>query len=115
MVLTDREIQAAIDNHQIIIEPRPPVAAYSSTSLDLTLSKFLRIWRTAMVAGVDQIVIPSAPGYTFSDFSKAFSDAREITGDGYVIDPGAFVLGWTEEDVELPAHARLAARVEGKR
>jgi dCTP deaminase len=24
------------------------------------------------------------------------------------------VLGWTEETVELPTHARLAARVEGK-
>lgn len=30
------------------------------------------------------------------------------------MEPGSFVLGWTEENIELPVHARLAARVEGK-
>jgi dCTP deaminase len=34
--------------------------------------------------------------------------------DGYILEPKAFVLGWTEENLTLPAHSRLAARVEGK-
>ena len=114
MVLTDREIQAAIQNKQILIEPAPAETAYSSTSLDLSLSKYLRVWRTATVAGVDQIVSPAAKGYTFNAFSNAYSDAHEIGHDGYVINPGAFILGWTEENVTLFTHARVAARVEGK-
>jgi dCTP deaminase len=114
VVLTDREIQAAIQNKQIVIEPAPAETAYSSTSLDLSLSKYLRVWRTAIVAGVDQIVSPAAKGYTLSAFSNAYSDAQEIGNDGYVVNPGAFILGWTEESVTLFTHARLAARVEGK-
>lgn len=114
MVLTDREIQAAIHNGQILIEPAPPDIAYSSTSLDLTLSRYLRLWKTPTVAGVDQIVCPATKGYTFSEFSKAYSELREIGSDGYVLDPRAFILGWTEEKIELPTYARIAARVEGK-
>jgi dCTP deaminase len=59
MVLTDREIQAAIENNQIVVDPPPDEVAYSSTSLDLTLSRFLRIWKTATVKGVEQIVCPA--------------------------------------------------------
>jgi|SRR5450432_3210 dCTP deaminase len=115
MVLTDREIQSAIENGQIKIEPVPAdPAAYSSTSLDLTLSKFLRVWKTTTVTGVDQIVCPATKGYSFHEFSQAYSDPREIGTEGYVLEPGSFVLGWTEETLELPKHARLAARVEGK-
>lgn len=115
MVLTDREIQSAIDSGQIIITPVPrDPAAYSSTSLDLTLSKFLRVWRNTTVTGVDQIVCPATKGYSFNEFSKAYSDSHEIPDGGYVLEPGSFVLGWTQETLELPKHARLAARVEGK-
>ena len=114
MVLTDREIQSAIENDQILINPAPSEVAYSSTSLDLTLSKFLRVWKTVPVAGVDQIVCPATEGYKFSDFAQAYSDLKEVGAEGYVLEPGVFVLGWTEESVELPVYARLAARVEGK-
>ena len=57
MVLTDREIQAAIQTGQIILNPVPDDLAYSSTSLDLTLSKQIRVWKPVM-AGVDQFVSP---------------------------------------------------------
>jgi deoxycytidine triphosphate deaminase len=33
---------------------------------------------------------------------------------GYVLEPQAFILGWTREDIQLPVNSRLAARVEGK-
>src|ERR1019366_9627196 len=101
-------------NDQILINPAPSEVAYSSTSLDLTLSKFLRVWKTVPVAGVDQIVCPATEGYKFSDFAQAYSDLKEVGAEGYVLEPGVFVLGWTEESVELPVYARLAARVEGK-
>ena len=114
MILTDREIQAAIEAHQITIEPRPDSSAYSSTSLDLKLSKSLQVWKREPVAGVEKIVCPATSGYSYADFVKEYSETKEMTLDGYVLEPKAFVLGWTEESVELPTNSRLAARVEGK-
>lgn len=114
MVLTDREIQAAIQNKQIIIDPAPGLDAYSSTSLDLTLSKFLRIWKDSPAVGVELIICPATDGYKYTDAANALSETREIEAEGFVINPKVFVLGWTEESVELPIEARLAARVEGK-
>lgn len=114
MILTDREIQAAIDCKQIVIDPLPKAEAYSSTSLDLTLSSSLRIWKTEKVRGVEQIICPSTEGYKFAEFAKEYSDLKHLDAEGYVIKPQEFVLGWTEEYIELPTSARLAARVEGK-
>ena len=116
MVLTDREIQVAIQHGHIVIEPQPEASAYSSTSLDLKFPKSIRIWRTTpSIMGVEQnIVSPATPGYSFKEFVREFSDARELAIDGYVVEPGGFILGWTEENVELPTDSRVAARVEGK-
>lgn len=114
MVLTDREIQAAIEHRQIIIDPTPGAEAYSSTSVDLTLSKPLRIWKTENVVGVERIISPATEGYKYSDLSKAYSDLKELTDEGYILKPQEFVLGWTDENIELPISSRLAARVEGK-
>jgi dCTP deaminase len=114
MILTDREIEAAISCGNIIIDPPPKPEAYSSTSLDLNLSKQIRTWTKIRAVGVQQIVCPVTPGYQFSEFVKEFSTLAEIGPDGYVIEPETFVLGWTDETVSLPSQARLAARVEGK-
>ncbi len=111
MVLTDREIQAALQSKQIIINPLPSQEAYSSTSLDLKLSEVLKEWKAAATG---QIVSPRAKGYKYSDFVVEFSKTKKMTKEGYILVPGVFILGWTEEDVELPIHGRLAARVEGK-
>jgi dCTP deaminase len=79
MVLTDREIQAAIQHRQIIIDPPPDQIAYSSTSLDLTLSKFLRVWKTATVIGVEPIIIcPAIEGYKFTEVAKEYSESKEM-------------------------------------
>jgi dCTP deaminase len=115
MVLTDREIQVAIQTAQISITPAPDVLAYSSTSLDLTLSKSLRLWKSPKAKGVEQIVVsPAAGGYVFNDVAKEHSDPKEMDSLGYILEPGDFVLGWTEEYVDLPTQSRIAARVEGK-
>lgn len=114
MVLTDREIQAALQCGHIKITPLPGVEAYSSTSVDLTLSKFIRTWKTEPIKGVEQIISPSTEGYNFNEVLKALSDIRELNAEGYVLKPQEFVLGWTEENIELPTSSRIAARVEGK-
>lgn len=114
MVLTDREIQAALEFGHIKIVPAPGVDAYSSTSVDLTLSKFIRCWKGAPLKGVEQIICPSAEGYNLKDVLKNLSDQKELDAEGYIIKPQEFVLGWTEETIELPTSSRIAARVEGK-
>ncbi|MEO8051176.1 MAG: dCTP deaminase [Acidobacteriota bacterium] len=115
MVLTDREIQVSIQNKQIIVDPPPAPTAFSSTSLDLSLSKYIRIWKAATIKGIeDKIVSPGAAGYKFNDVLREYSDGKEIGADGYVVEPGTFVLGWTLETIELPILTRVAARVEGK-
>jgi len=117
MVYTDREIQSAIAHDQIRIDPRPTdPAAYSSTSLDLTLSKSIRVWKkTAVVKGViPPVVCPGAEGYKYSEVAAEYSDLQEIDAKGYILEPGSFVLGRTAEFIELFPHSRVAARVEGK-
>jgi dCTP deaminase len=111
MVFTDREIQAALESKQVIIKPLPDQGAYSSTSLDLTLSRVLQEWKSS---ATNQIVCPTAKGYKFKDFVAEFSQTKKMTRAGYILVPGVFVLGWTEEEVKLPTYSRLAARVEGK-
>jgi len=113
LVLTDREIQAALQCGHIKITPLPGVDAYSSTSVDLTLSKFIRTWKTEP-KGVEQVVSPSADGYNFNDVLKALSEIQQLDTNGYILKPQEFVLGWTEENIELPTSSRIAARVEGK-
>jgi dCTP deaminase len=44
MILSDREIQIFLDHGQIKIEPRPDVEVYSSTSVDLTLDRYLSVF-----------------------------------------------------------------------
>jgi dCTP deaminase len=115
MVLTDREIQAAIKCQHISINPVPSEIAYGSTSVDLSLGKFIRQWKRTESKGVEApIVCPATEGYKFTEFLKEFSDLKELSDQGYVIEPNVFILGWTGENINLPVTSRLAARVEGK-
>ena len=116
MVLTDREIQIAIENGQIIVAPRPNELSFSSTSLDLTLSRFFQDWKNPKVTGVEPVIVsPGTSGYKLNEVLKEFSSTNEVDGTkGYVLEPKYFVLGWTEETIELPISSRIAARVEGK-
>jgi dCTP deaminase len=115
MVLTDREIQVAIDQKQLIIDPVPPPNHYSSTSVDLLLSPVIHVWRTTPTAGVEpQVFNPGDPDYRHSDTAAAHTDRIVLGAEGIVMKPGDFILGWTSEFIHLPPYSRLAARIEGK-
>jgi hypothetical protein len=43
MILTDREIQKLLKSGLISIEPKPPLDAYDSTAVDLTLDPLGRV------------------------------------------------------------------------
>lgn len=114
MILTDREIQIAIDSKTIIVEPEPSDAAYSSTSLDLTLDKTLTLFKSG-TDGIEKCIDPSASGF---NHERVLSEVTEqLTIDpirGFDFPPRTLILAWTVEYIELKSHSRLAARVEGK-
>jgi deoxycytidine triphosphate deaminase len=44
MIITDREIQIALQQGSVNIDPRPKADAYSSASVDLTLGDTFSVW-----------------------------------------------------------------------
>jgi len=114
MILTDREIQVFLDNRQINIKPKPDPVRYSSTSVDLTLAKQLRIWSFDQIERTKGQIITPGPKFKYAEFRDKYTKKKILTNKGYVLAPEAFVLGWTHETIHLPIHSRIAARVEGK-
>lgn len=114
MILSDREIKAALARGAFKITPDPPTEAWSSTAVDLRLAKELVQWRRPGGDGVEAVVCPARPDYNFDSVRQQYSQPINILGDGYVFKSQTFLLGWTIEKIQLPHRSRLAARVEGK-
>lgn len=111
MILTDREIQKLIKTRLISIEPRPPLDAYDSTAVNLTLDPVIRVFR--VTSGL--IVDPGAPGYKAKDLIESATDPVSIGDQGWDLPCGKLVLGWTRERVDFSnIKSKVAARVEGK-
>jgi dCTP deaminase len=114
MILADREVKAALDCGHLAVIPRPEddSARWSPTTLDLTLDDEVRQWRGS--AGSSQRVdIAPGRGIDFNALLRQHSTAHSCE-NGYVIEPGGFVLGWTAEKITIHPHAGIGARVEGK-
>jgi dCTP deaminase len=114
MILSDREISAALARGALKITPDPPAAAWSSTAVDLRLAKEVIRWKRPNAGGVDVPVAPFNPDYDFASLLRDNSDKIDIPADGFVMTSNTFLLGWTIEAIQLPHRSRLAARVEGK-
>jgi dCTP deaminase len=119
MILSDREVQAAIRDGIILIDPQPEEGLYSSTALDLTLDSVLLRWNEPgnHPSGQPIKLYPFRKGFNVrtlmsdSSYSARFViDAK----DGFELEPFKFVLGYTQQRVYLPNRSRIAARVEGK-
>lgn len=114
MILTDREIQIALENGSILVDPSPTDDQYSSTSLDLTLDSRLTTFKRPR-PGVSMCIDPALTGYNHEDVLADLGETFEIHADnGYEFQPQEMLLAWTMEYVELPFNSRVAARVEGK-
>jgi dCTP deaminase len=123
MILSNRQLYAALDEKRLIINPEPAprlpevtggYCPYGTHSVDLRLS--------------DEIVIPQDEGLINIDFARQGNIAEHLDKHSrhlkisedrpYVFEHGKFVLGMTLERVELPIDPRsetcLAARIEGK-
>ena len=119
MILSDREIQAAIRDKNILIDPPPDEALFSSTALDLTLDSVLLRWKEPgnHPSGQPIKLCPSREGFDIRAMmtdphysAKVAIDPKE----GFDLEPLKFVLGYTQEKIYLPNQSRIAARVEGK-
>jgi dCTP deaminase len=116
VILSDREVRAARERRLIWISGCPPASSmrWSATTLDLTLADEIRPWQPQGGAGADVIIDPSDPEFNSNQLINQRTQAVSCDGDGYVIQPHALVLGWTEEKIKLPNASRMGARVEGK-
>ena len=113
MILTDRELQIAIQNDLLIIKPQPAESAYSSTSVDLNLGSELSRFKDDS-PGIEVVIDPGKPGFRTEQALLNLTDTIDVGLEGYILMPGILHLGWTVEWINLKAESKLAARIEGK-
>ena len=116
MIMSDREIDAALRNGFIQIEPRPSKERWTSTAVDLTLDGVLLKW-TPKPNPTGQATSVRPMKFNVQQMMDDPNFATKVTIDpehGYTLDPKSFILGFTKEAIQLPPSSRLAARVEGK-
>lgn len=114
MILSDREIRAALERRAIRITPEPQhdPDVWTSTALDLRLHEELSQW--AFPPDTDVLLRPAQQGYDFAAMLQTHGKTFIIPAEGQVVRPGDFYLGWTVKKLQLPHASRIAARVEGK-
>src|SRR5215470_13044372 len=114
MILTDREIEIAIQRGLIKIQPPPNFdVVLSSTSIDLTLDQNLRIFTTD-ATGIEKSIDPTKAGFNSDAAIQDTTKHEKIPTKGYLLEPDILTLAWTAEYVTLDIGTRIAARVEGK-
>src|ERR1700760_2747301 len=101
MLLSDRDLRAAIDAGTLGLDPFDE-AMIQPSSIDVRLDRFFRVFNNTKYTHID-------PRQQQDDLT-----ALVETGDDepFVLHPGEFVLGSTFEGVNLPDD--LAGRLEGK-
>lgn len=114
MILSDREIRAALVRESIRItpDPRDDPRVWSSTALDLRLHEQIAVWESP--PRVEAALRPADPGFDLGATMEEHGRIMLIPADGHLMRPGEFLLGWTMERIQLPFRSRIAARVEGR-
>ncbi|MDX6702266.1 MAG: dCTP deaminase [Baekduia sp.] len=100
-VLSDGTIRRLQEEGQIVIEPWDPLMVQPA-SVDLKLGTSFRVFHNHRIQVIDLAAPP-----------QGLTEPVEVdTDEPFVIHPNEFVLGRTEEHVEMPDD--LVARIEGK-
>jgi dCTP deaminase len=100
-VLSDGTIRRLVEAGRIVMRPWDPELVQPA-SVDLRLGDSFRVFHNHRVTAIDLREPPQG-------LTEEVTATRE---DGFVIHPGEFCLGRTEEWVELPDD--VVARIEGK-
>jgi dCTP deaminase len=104
MILSDRDIRAALEQGRIRIEPLDaPEIQIQPASVDLRLGNRFILFRHATRPYID----PEA-----DDAAEYTEELTIAEGDAFFLHPGEFVLGTTKERVALPDD--LVGRVDGR-
>jgi deoxycytidine triphosphate deaminase len=101
MLLSDRDITAAIAEGRLGVEPYD-AGLVQPSSIDVRLDRFFRVFNNARYTHID-------PAVQQDDLTTLIEPDGD---DPFVLHPGEFVLGSTLEVVSIPDD--LAARLEGK-
>jgi len=110
MVLSSSDIWTEINRGGLKFEPNIELGQVSSSSVDLRLGDTFTVPRPPR-PGVSISIDPlmASPEDALKDYSDIVKVGR---GEKFNLEPGAFVLGYTLERVELSDS--LAARIEGR-
>ena len=101
VLYSDRDIRAAIDAGDLIINPFDPELVQPS-SVDVRMDRHFRVFNNSKYTHID-------PKQQQDDLTSMVEVAED---EPFVLHPGEFVLGSTLERFALPAH--MAGRLEGK-
>jgi len=101
VLLSDRDIRAAIEAREVVLEPFAPDMVQPS-SVDVRIDRFFRLFDNHKYAVID-------PALEQPELTRLVEVEPE---DPFVLHPGEFVLASTYEVVSLAAG--IAARLEGK-
>jgi dCTP deaminase len=105
MVLSDRDIKAAIKAKKIVIKPKPNYEEQlGSNSLDLRLGNEFRIF--------DHGKYPYIDPYQKGVGEEITREVAKKKNEPFIIQPGEFVLGTTVEYIEVPDD--LVGNLEGR-
>lgn len=113
MILSNKMILEKIQSGELFVGETAMKAVdaakllFDTTSLNLHLSEDIYMWKK--MKGV--VINPCASDFDFKKFAKENS-VKQSCKDGFIIEPGEFVLATTREYVKLPGS--IAARVEGR-
>jgi dCTP deaminase len=101
MLLSDRDIRAAIESKRVVLEPFDPDMVQPS-SVDVRLDRFFRVFENHRYPHID-------PAENQPDLTRLVEPSGE---EPFVLHPGEFVLASTYEIVTLgdDISARLEAR-----
>lgn len=101
MVLSDRDIKAQIAAGRIVIEPLAG-QDIQPASVDVRLGTNFRIFRNSSHAYID----PTVPQPDLTE------EVRVEPGEAFILHPGQFALGTTQERIALPDD--ILGKLEGK-
>ncbi|MEK7558890.1 MAG: dCTP deaminase [Patescibacteria group bacterium] len=105
MILSDRDLKIAIKAKKIVIVPTPDFATQLGTcSIDLRLGNVFRVFDHSKYPYIDP---------TNKNFSNEITKKVVVkNGEGFVMQPGDFVLAVTLEKITIPKN--LMGRLEGR-
>src|SRR5438093_1220859 len=115
MILCDREIQEALRQNRLLIDPFPDADHMASTSVDLRLAAQLDRWEfPEHAAALGLRFRPAHEDFIYKSLERQYTKPIRLEQHGYDLAPHHFILGYTLERIYLPHSSRLCARVEGK-